>query len=103
MFCSVAGYTLGMWLKFDEVYDQKGVYLSNGGERTNSHGVAMMYENGRIEWVFRMQSGREWRVTYDNVLERLWNYVMVTWIERTGLVLYVNGEKVSQDAIPAFK
>lgn len=97
------GYTLGMWLKFEDAWNQKGVYLSNGAERSDSHGVAMLYQTGRMEWIFRMQTGREWRVTYNDILERRWYHVMVTWVERGGLVLYVDGESVAQDITPSIR
>lgn len=100
---SSIGYTLAMWLKFDEAGNKKGVYLSNGAERDNSHGVVMLYENGRMQWIFRMQTGREWRLSYDNLLERKWYHVIVTWEERTGLVLYINGDKVEHDSTPTLR
>lgn len=63
----------------------------------------MLYEKGRLEWIFRMQTGREWRILYGNILERKWYHVMVTWEETTGLVLYVNGDKVARDSSPAMR
>ncbi|XP_053386148.1 uncharacterized protein LOC123539409 isoform X3 [Mercenaria mercenaria] len=94
------GYTIGLWLKFDRTGRGKGVYLSNGGHETSSHGVAMLYETGSIQWIFRKKSGQEWRATANNVLPRRWYHVAVTWSERKGLLIYINGNKAAQGSTP---
>lgn len=51
----------------------------------------------------RQTSGEQWSVDYDNILNGHWYHVTVTWKRRSGLVLYINGNKVSQDSAPARK
>lgn len=97
------GYTIGMWFKFDRAGTGRGVYLSNGGHTSKSHGVAMFYQTGSMEWVFRMKNGREWRTTAVNVLARRWYHVMVTWHRRRGVTIYINGNKAAQHSSPTIK
>ncbi|XP_052814372.1 uncharacterized protein LOC128241470 isoform X5 [Mya arenaria] len=92
-----SGYTIGLWFRFEEVAPGQNVYLSNGGEQLDSHGIAMLYENGRLEWVFRLRTGREWRAAVTNVLAHKWYHVAATWSDKSGLTLYVNGEKEAQE------
>ena len=98
-----AGYTLSMWLKFENVAYAEEVYLSNGGQNENSHGVAMLYQIGRLVWIFRFDDGREWRVAAYDILLRQWYHVAVTWLQNKGLLLYINGEKVAREDTPAYR
>ncbi|XP_056012893.1 uncharacterized protein LOC125678424 isoform X7 [Ostrea edulis] len=94
------GYTLGLWVKFNDVGDTEGIYLSNGGHSSNSHGIAMTYKLGELEFVFRTKSGLYWNVKYDNVLEDKWYHVLVTWTKANGVKLYINGDLVSKSKTP---
>ncbi|KAL4216896.1 neuroligin protein binding [Mactra antiquata] len=97
------GYTIGMWFKFDRLGTGKGVYLSNGGHSTRSHGVAMYYQSGSMEWVFRLKNGREWRATALNVFGRRWYHVTVTWHKLRGVSIYLNGYKTAQGLTPTYR
>ncbi|KAL5005761.1 hypothetical protein ScPMuIL_016919 [Solemya velum] len=94
------GYTLGLWEKFRNVGNKRGVYMSNGGHTENSHGIAMTYKIGSLQFIFRMESGKEWKVTASNVLPNYWYHVLVTWHEDRGLLLYVNGNRAAKDVQP---
>lgn len=99
-FYSLVGYTLGLWVKFNDVGDTEGVYMSNGGHSSSSHGIAMTYKLGELEFVFRTKSGLYWNVKYDNALEDKWYHVMVSWTNEKGLKLYINGDLVSESTTP---
>ena len=88
---------MGMWLQFRGVGYQRGVYLSNGGHSANNHGVALLYSKGRLDVIFKMADGREWRTRAQDVLEERWYHVAATWSQDKGLHLYINGEKKGQD------
>ena len=83
-------------MKFNDVGDSEGVYMSNGGHSSSSHGVAMTYKLGQLEFVFRTKSGLYWNVKYDNALEDKWYHVMVTWTSDSGVKMYINGDLVSE-------
>lgn len=89
-----------MWLKFEGVGNRRGVYLSNGGHRTDGHGIAMYYSKGKLEYVFKKPDGNEWTVMYDNLLEGRWYHVAASWSDSIGLVLHINGEQVAHDTKP---
>lgn len=74
------------------------MYLSNGGHSASSHGVAMMYDRGRLEFVFKKKSGEEWRTSVDNILPGRWYHTAATWSPRDGLSLYINGNLVNSTA-----
>lgn len=80
--------------------DTEGVYMSNGGHSSSSHGIAMTYKLGELEFVFRTKSGLYWNVKYDNALEDKWYHVMVSWTNKKGLKLYINGDLVSESTTP---
>ena len=92
----ISGYTLSFWLRFESVGQSEEVYLSNGAQNTNSHGVAMLYQIGRLVWIFRMIDGVEWRVAAYDILPRHWYHVAVTWKQNSGLMLFINGEKIAR-------
>ncbi|XP_062614011.1 uncharacterized protein LOC134275752 isoform X2 [Saccostrea cucullata] len=94
------GYTLGLWVKFNNIGDTKGIYLSNGGHSSNSHGIAMTYKLGELGFMFRTKSGLYWNVKYDNLLEDKWYHVTVTWTNAMGVKLYINGDLVSETKTP---
>ncbi|PVD37938.1 hypothetical protein C0Q70_00540 [Pomacea canaliculata] len=94
------GYFLAMWLQFRGVGYQRGVYLSNGGHSADSHGVAFFYSKGKLEVVFKMADGREWRARASDVLEDRWYHVAATWSQDEGLHLYINGERVHRIKTP---
>lgn len=48
-----SGYTLMLWVQFTGATESRGVYLSNGGHSDRSHGIAMYYGNGQLEFVFK--------------------------------------------------
>lgn len=79
------------------------MYLSNGGHSEYSHGIAMLYSKGMLEFVFRKTNGEEWRVNADNVLTNRWYHIAATWIQRDGLFLYVNGNLVDKARRPTRK
>ena len=87
-------------MKFNDVGDSEGVYMSNGGHSSSSHGVAMTYKLGQLEFVFRTKSGLYWNVKYDNALEDKWYHVMVTWTSDSGVKMYINGDLVSESKTP---
>lgn len=89
-----------MWLQFRGVGYQRGVYLSNGGHSADSHGVAFFYSKGKLEVVFKMADGREWRARASDVLEDRWYHVAATWSQDEGLHLYINGERVHRIKTP---
>ena len=97
------GYYLGLWLQFRNTGQQRGVYLSNGGHSSNNHGVALLYANGRLDAIFKMPDGREWRARSHDILEGRWYHVAATWSQDQGLSLYINGEKRGQDRTPTQK
>ena len=92
-----AGYYMGMWLQFRGAGYQRGVYLSNGGHSASNHGVALLYSKGRLDVIFKMADGREWRTRSHDVLEERWYHVAATWSQDEGLHLYINGEKKGHD------
>lgn len=55
----VVGYTLAFWVNFEKPSDREVVYLSNGGHSLQSHGVAMLYDKGNMEFRFRKKNGQE--------------------------------------------
>ena len=55
----VVGYTLALWVNFEKPSDREVVYLSNGGHSLQSHGVAMLYDKGNMEFRFRKKNGQE--------------------------------------------
>ena len=55
----VVGYTLALWVNFEKPSDREVVYLSNGGHTLQSHGVAMLYDKGNMEFRFRKKNGQE--------------------------------------------
>ena len=87
-------------MKFNDVGDSEGVYMSNGGHSSSSHGVAMTYKLGQLEFVFRTKSGLYWNVKYDNALEDKWYHVMVSWTSDSGVKMYINGDLVSESKTP---
>ncbi|KAL8587816.1 hypothetical protein ACOMHN_021034 [Nucella lapillus] len=91
------GYYMGLWMQFRGVGYQKGVYLSNGGHSSSSHGVALLYSKGRLEAVFKMANGREWTTEARDVVEGRWYHVAVTWSQNRGLFVYVNGVRMGHD------
>nr|KAG5710230.1 hypothetical protein BaRGS_006749 [Batillaria attramentaria] len=95
------GYYLGMWMQFRGAGYQRGVYLSNGGHSSNGHGVAFLYTKGKLEVIFKMADGREWRTRSHDVLENRWYHVAATWSQEKGLHLYINGEKAGHDRTAA--
>ncbi|CAE1310992.1 unnamed protein product [Acanthosepion pharaonis] len=66
------GYTISFWLKFLYPSYKKQVFLTNGGDRSDSHGIAMLYSKGVLEFIFRDKSGNEWRASDKNVLPGQW-------------------------------
>lgn len=74
--------------------------MSNGGHSSSSHGIAMTYKLGELEFVFRTKSGLYWNVKYDNALEDKWYHVTVSWTNEKGLKLYINGDLVSESSTP---
>ncbi|KAL8566603.1 hypothetical protein ACOMHN_054825 [Nucella lapillus] len=92
---------MGMWLQFrGATSSQLGVYLSNGGHSSRSHGVAILYTNGRLQVIFKMKDGRKWRAETGNVVSGRWYHVAATWSADQGLFLYINGEQKAQDKRP---
>ncbi|KAH3868180.1 hypothetical protein DPMN_031320 [Dreissena polymorpha] len=59
----------------------------------------MFFENGRMQWVFRTQSGKEWRVYGNHMLTGRWYHVTVTWQAETGLKMMVNGQMVDRQTL----
>ena len=55
----LTGYTLAFWVNFEKPTDREMVYLSNGGHTLESHGVAMLYDKGNMEFRFRQKNGKE--------------------------------------------
>ena len=96
----LSGYTLGFWVNFRNAGHTKGIYMSNGGHDATSHGIAMMYKKGKLEFVFRMKNGNYWNVIDTNFLSDKWHHVTVTWEESAGLELYVNGDLVAVNRQP---
>ena len=92
----ITGYTISFWAHFESGGQSEEVYLSNGGQKANSHGVAMLYQPGRLVWIFRMLDGEEWRVAAYDVLPRKWYHIAVTWEQTSGLTLFINGEIVAR-------
>lgn len=74
--------------------------MSNGGHSSSSHGIAMTYKLGELEFVFRTKSGLYWNVKYDNALEDKWYHVTVSWTNEKGLKIYINGDLVSESRTP---
>ena len=73
----LTGYYMGMWLQFRGAGYQRGVYLSNGGHSSSSHGVALLYSKGRLDVIFKMADGREWRTKALDVLEERWYHCLL--------------------------
>ncbi|CAH1790209.1 unnamed protein product [Owenia fusiformis] len=94
------GYTVSMWMKFKDPGYKEGVYMSNGGHTPTSHGIALLYGNGYIEYRFRKPDGTEWRARADNILHGHWYHLAATWSDRDGLKVYVDGKKVAEDNSP---
>lgn len=94
------GYTIGLWVYFKDAGNTKGVYMTNGGHDAESHGIAMMYKKGQLDFVFKKKDGRTWTVKSDNVLSDKWYHVSATWKENEGLNLYINGDPVSKGPNP---
>ncbi|XP_060080041.1 uncharacterized protein LOC132559439 isoform X2 [Ylistrum balloti] len=94
------GYTLGLWVYFKNAGNTKGVYMTNGGHDAESHGIAMTYKLGLLEFTFKKKNGQTWTVKSDNVLSDKWYHVSVTWKENEGLSLYLNGDPVSKGPNP---
>ena len=76
------------------------VYMSNGGHDKNSHGVALLYDRGNIEFRFLRKNGAEWRVSNDNLLPARWYHVTVSWSLQDGLSLYIDGNLADTDISP---
>ncbi len=91
---------MSMWLKFEDPCNCEAVYLSNGGHRSDSHGVAMLYDRGKLEMRFRRKNGEEWRASSDNVLPGRWYHVTAAWSRDTGLSLYVDGRQMENNLMP---
>ncbi len=94
---------MGFWVNFETLPQGKVVYLSDGGHTLESHGVAMLYNQGQLEFRFRRKDGSEWTVTSDDVLPGRWYHIITTWGEREGLSLYINGHFVQRDVSPIIK
>ncbi|XP_021368526.1 uncharacterized protein LOC110460117 isoform X2 [Mizuhopecten yessoensis] len=94
------GYTLGLWVHFKNAGNTKGVYMTNGGHDAESHGIAMTYKKGLLEFIFKKKNGQTWIVKSDNVLSDKWYHVSVTWKENEGLSLFLNGEPVNKSPNP---
>lgn len=100
-FTDVIGYTLSFWVKFNEpIASREYVFISNGGQIDRSHGVAAIYNRGKLEFRFRKKSGQEWRAKSDDVLPGRWYHVVGTWGPHHGLTVYVNGVVVDSSAAP---
>lgn len=87
----ISGYTISFWLKFLYPSYKKQVFLTNGGDRSDSHGIAMLYSKGVLEFIFRDKSGNEWRASDKNVLPGQWYYIAASWSRKHGLDLVKNG------------
>ena len=91
-------------MKFDHpISDGEHVYLSNGGHHQRSHGVAMLYNRGNMEFRFKKKNGQEWRATSNNILPGRWYHVLATWESNQGLMLYVNGDLVDNTVAPVVR
>lgn len=81
-----------MWVQFQRADGQKAVYMSNGGQLSNGHGIAMSYSSSGLEFVFKTKSGKEWRVAHREVLPGKWYHVAASWSADKGkqllLILY---------------
>ena len=75
-----------MWLQFGDQPDEKAVYMSNGAQATDGHGVAMSYSPEGLEFVFKKKDGREWTALARDVKPKLWQHVAASWIEDQGLL-----------------
>lgn len=96
------GYTLSFWVKFDEpIASREHVFISNGGHFERSHGVAAIYNRGKLEFRFRKRNGQEWRAKSDDILPGRWYHIVGTWGPHQGLTVYVNGDVVDSRAAPA--
>lgn len=95
-----AGYTLAFWVNFMQPCGQQFVYMSNGGHDRSSHGVAMLYGQGSLEFRFLRKNGAEWQVTSDDVLPGQWYHITVSWSMQNGLALYINGDLADNDISP---
>ena len=87
----ISGYTISFWLKFLYPSYKKQIFLTNGGHRSDSHGIAMLYSKGVLEFVFRDKSGNEWRASDNNVLPGQWYHIAASWSKKHGLDLVKNG------------
>ncbi|KAK6166927.1 hypothetical protein SNE40_023527 [Patella caerulea] len=94
------GYFLSMWLQFKDHITERGVYMSNGGERQDSHGIAMYYGDGILEFIFKHPNGQTWSVKDRNFLPKRWYHVAASWDQNKGLHLFVDGNQVNHDNRP---
>ena len=99
----LSGYTVAYWIKFENPTQRKTVYLSNGGHTVESHGTALIYERGEIEYVFRRKNGQEWSVKAGGILPNRWYHVAASWGLSEGLSLYLNGELMERDIAPGIR
>ncbi|XP_052825988.1 uncharacterized protein LOC106882798 isoform X1 [Octopus bimaculoides] len=86
-----AGYTISMWMSFRNPTYKRQLFMSSGAHLENSHGIAMYYRKGVLEFVFRNKAGLEWTEKSMNILPYHWYHVTATWSKLQGLKLYVNG------------
>ena len=88
------GYTLSFWFKYgtSKSHDTGNQYFISGGAQTkSSHGIAIFLTGGTFKVVIKKPSGLFWQIiTY---LSMDWNHVTITWQQKEGLRMYVNGTK----------
>ncbi|WAR29555.1 PIF-like protein [Mya arenaria] len=89
------GFTIAVWVNFNGFGGTQNVLISNGATTSHSNGISMLYTNGRMQWIFRMKTGRTWSVSGNNILSGRWYHVVVTWSLANGLTLYIDGREVA--------
>ncbi|GFR98028.1 LOW QUALITY PROTEIN: neurexin-2-alpha, partial [Elysia marginata] len=94
------GYYLGMWLHFDSQPTRKAVYMSNGAQAPDGHGIAMSYSPDGLEFVFKTTDGKKWTAVAGDVKPKLWQHVAASWDKDKGLYIYVNGHQMAHSPTP---
>lgn len=95
------GYTLSLWLNISHpVKAGDHVYLSNGGQSSDNHGVAMIYNKGYLKMKFKNKLGKEWVTGVYGVLPGNWYHIAATWDQGAGLYLYVDGTRADSFVVP---
>ena len=94
----VNGYTIAYWLKIGSKVGYELYFISNGGQRGLSYGIAFMLKlQSSLLYLYKQHS--VWWKMECVVTKETWLHVAFVWSNTTGGKAFLNGQKCDEDAI----